>query len=94
MKDAPALMEAALGGGNVDAGEAGTAVKRPFPNGSDRVGEGRGGQADDVLYTWAGPEIAVPETRSLLQPSLSIVPLQRGCDIGTPRNLAKSVTVE
>lgn len=93
VKDAPALMEAALGG-NVDAGEAGTAVKRPFPNGSDRVGEGRGGQADDVLYTWAGPEIAVPETRSLLQPSLSIVPLQRGCDIGTPRNLAKSVTVE
>nr|WP_326174718.1 hypothetical protein [uncultured Oscillibacter sp.] len=47
-----------------------------------------------MLYTWAGPEIAVPETRSLLQPSLSIVPLQRGCDIGTPRNLAKSVTVE
>ena len=47
-----------------------------------------------MLYTWAGPEIAVPETRSLLQPSLSIVPPQRGCDIGTPRNLAKSVTVE
>ena len=82
------------GEGRGGLGEAGTAVKRPFPNGSDRVGEGRGGQADDVLYTWAGPEIAVPETRSLLQPPLSIVPLQRGCDIGKPRNLAKSVTVE
>ena len=58
------------------------------------VGSSIAREADDVLYTWAGPEIAVPETRSLLQPSLSIVPLQRGCDIGTPRNLAKSVTVE
>ena len=47
--------------------------------------------------------IAVPETHPLLQPSLSIVPLQlfayyvalqRGCDIDKPRNLAKSVTVE
>ena len=47
--------------------------------------------------------VAVPETHPLLQPSLSIVPLQlfayyvalqRGCDIDKPRNLAKSVTVE
>ena len=47
--------------------------------------------------------IAVPETHPLLQPSLSIVPLQlfayyvavgRGCDVDKPRNLAKSVTVE
>ena len=47
--------------------------------------------------------IAVPEPHPLLQPSLSIVPLQlfayyvalqRGCDIDKPRNLAKSVTVE
>ncbi len=47
--------------------------------------------------------IAVPETHPILQPSLSIVPLQlfayyvalqRGCDIDKPRNLAKSVTVE
>ena len=39
----------------------------------------------------------------MLQPSLSVVPLQlfayyvalqRGCDIDIPRNLAKSVTVE
>ena len=47
--------------------------------------------------------VAVPETHPLLQPSLSLVPLQlfayyvalqRGCDIDKPRNLAKSVTVE
>ncbi len=47
--------------------------------------------------------IAVPETHPVLQPSLSIIPLQlfayyvalqRGCDIDKPRNLAKSVTVE
>lgn len=47
--------------------------------------------------------IAVPETHTLLQPSLGVVPLQlfayyvalqRGCDIDKPRNLAKSVTVE
>ena len=51
----------------------------------------------------AGGVISVPETHPLLQPSLSIVPLQlfayyvalqRGCDIDKPRNLAKSVTVE
>ncbi len=47
--------------------------------------------------------IAVPETHTILQPSLGVVPLQlfayyvallRGCDIDKPRNLAKSVTVE
>ena len=47
--------------------------------------------------------ISVPDTHPLLQPTLSIVPLQlfayyvalqRGCDIDKPRNLAKSVTVE
>jgi len=47
--------------------------------------------------------IALPETDPLLQPSLSVVPLQcfayyiallRGCDVDKPRNLAKSVTVE
>ena len=45
----------------------------------------------------------MPETLPLLQPSLSVIPLQllsyyvslaRGCDIDKPRNLAKSVTVE
>ncbi|MEG1884226.1 MAG: glutamine--fructose-6-phosphate transaminase (isomerizing) [Clostridia bacterium] len=47
--------------------------------------------------------ISIPSVHSILQPSLSIVPLQlfayyvallRGCDIDKPRNLAKSVTVE
>ncbi len=47
--------------------------------------------------------ITVPVTEPLLQPSLSVIPLQlfsyymslyRGCDIDKPRNLAKSVTVE
>lgn len=47
--------------------------------------------------------ITVPVTHPLLQPSLSIIPLQtfsyyvallRNCDVDKPRNLAKSVTVE
>lgn len=47
--------------------------------------------------------MSVPETHTILQPSLGVVPLQlfayyvallRGCDIDKPRNLAKSVTVE
>ena len=47
--------------------------------------------------------ITVPAVHPMLQPSLSILPLQlfsyymalnRGCDVDKPRNLAKSVTVE
>ena len=47
--------------------------------------------------------ITVPESHTIFQPSLGVVPLQlfayyvallRGCDIDKPRNLAKSVTVE
>lgn len=47
--------------------------------------------------------VCVPVTEPILQPSLSVIPLQlfsyyvslyRGCDIDKPRNLAKSVTVE
>ena len=47
--------------------------------------------------------MSVPESHTVFQPSLGIVPLQlfayyvsllRGCDIDKPRNLAKSVTVE
>lgn len=47
--------------------------------------------------------IPVPATHPMLQPSLSLLPLQlfayyvavnRGCDVDKPRNLAKSVTVE
>jgi glucosamine--fructose-6-phosphate aminotransferase (isomerizing) len=45
----------------------------------------------------------VPATLPMLQPLLSVIPLQllayhvavlRGCDVDQPRNLAKSVTVE
>jgi len=52
-------------------------------------------RADHVLY--------VPATLPMLQPLLSVIPLQllayhvavlRGCDVDQPRNLAKSVTVE
>jgi glucosamine--fructose-6-phosphate aminotransferase (isomerizing) len=52
-------------------------------------------RADHVIY--------VPRTLPMLQPLLSVVPLQllayhmavlRGCDVDQPRNLAKSVTVE
>ena len=52
-------------------------------------------RADHVLY--------VPQTIPMLQPLLSVIPLQllayhvavlRGCDVDQPRNLAKSVTVE
>ena len=51
--------------------------------------------ADHVIY--------VPQTAPMLQPLLSVIPLQllayhvavtRGCDVDQPRNLAKSVTVE
>lgn len=47
--------------------------------------------------------ITVPQTHPMLQPSLSLIPLQlfayymalcRGCDVDKPKNLAKSVTVE
>ena len=47
--------------------------------------------------------ILIPRTLPLLQPSLSVIPLQllsyyvsleEGCSIDKPRNLAKSVTVE
>ena len=53
------------------------------------------GLADHVLY--------IPQTLPMLQPMLSVIPLQllayhvavmRGCDVDQPRNLAKSVTVE
>ncbi|MCM1370959.1 MAG: glutamine--fructose-6-phosphate transaminase (isomerizing) [Clostridium sp.] len=48
-------------------------------------------------------KIVIPTTHKLLQPLLTIIPLQmlsyniaklRGCDIDKPKNLAKSVTVE
>jgi glucosamine--fructose-6-phosphate aminotransferase (isomerizing) len=61
--------------------------------------EGMEEQADKI----ADSVITVPAVHPVLQPSLSIIPLQlfayyvalyRGCDVDKPRNLAKSVTVE
>ena len=54
-----------------------------------------GRRADSVIY--------VPETIEMLNPLVTVIPLQllayyiavmRGCDVDQPRNLAKSVTVE
>ncbi|MEX2288775.1 MAG: glutamine--fructose-6-phosphate transaminase (isomerizing) [Mycobacteriales bacterium] len=58
---------------------------------------------DDSVTPYAAHVIRVPDTKSLLTPLLTIVPLQvlsaeiarlRGLDVDQPRNLAKSVTVE
>jgi glutamine---fructose-6-phosphate transaminase (isomerizing) len=58
---------------------------------------------DGQLNGLADHIIHIPKTRHKLSPLLTVVPLQllayhiavlRGCDVDTPRNLAKSVTVE
>jgi glucosamine--fructose-6-phosphate aminotransferase (isomerizing) len=58
---------------------------------------------DDSLVPHADELIRVPDTKSLLSPMLTLVPMQvlaaefamaRGLDVDQPRNLAKSVTVE
>ena len=60
-------------------------------------------EGDDLSARVSDRIIEIPEASDLLQPVLSIVPLQllayhiavrRGCDVDQPRNLAKSVTVE
>jgi len=60
-------------------------------------------EGDDKLDKLVDYTIPIPMTRDLLQPIISIIPLQllayhiavlRGCDVDQPRNLAKSVTVE
>ncbi len=62
-----------------------------------------GSEGDDLLPSKADYSIFVPPTVPLLQPVLTVIPLQifayemalsRGCDVDQPRNLAKSVTVE
>jgi glucosamine--fructose-6-phosphate aminotransferase (isomerizing) len=62
-----------------------------------------GDEGDALLAAKADHVIPVPATLPLLQPILSVIPLQlfayyvalrRGCDVDQPRNLAKSVTVE
>jgi glucosamine--fructose-6-phosphate aminotransferase (isomerizing) len=58
---------------------------------------------DDSMVPHADDMIRVPDTKSLLSPLLTLVPMQvlaaeyamaRGLDVDQPRNLAKSVTVE
>jgi glutamine---fructose-6-phosphate transaminase (isomerizing) len=58
---------------------------------------------DESATPYADHVIRIPDTKSLLTPLLTIVPLQvfsaevaraRGLDVDQPRNLAKSVTVE
>jgi glucosamine--fructose-6-phosphate aminotransferase (isomerizing) len=58
---------------------------------------------DDSVKPYADHVIRIPDTKSLLTPLLTIVPMQvlsaeiarvRGLDVDQPRNLAKSVTVE
>ena len=60
-------------------------------------------EGDTEIQSRADHVIHVPATIPMLQPILSVIPLQllaydiavaRGCDVDQPRNLAKSVTVE
>jgi glucosamine--fructose-6-phosphate aminotransferase (isomerizing) len=60
-------------------------------------------RGDDEVAAIADDVIWIPEASPLLTPVLAVIPLQllayhiavrRGCDVDTPRNLAKSVTVE
>ncbi len=60
-------------------------------------------EGDKKLDRLVDYTIPIPMTMDLLQPVVSIIPLQllayhiavtRGCDVDQPRNLAKSVTVE
>jgi len=62
-----------------------------------------GTEGDDNAIKVANHFIAVPDAPELLQPLLTVIPLQllayhaavlRGHDVDKPRNLAKSVTVE
>ncbi len=60
-------------------------------------------EGDHEVQSRADHVLHVPATIPMLQPILSVIPLQllaydvavaRGCDVDQPRNLAKSVTVE
>jgi glucosamine--fructose-6-phosphate aminotransferase (isomerizing) len=60
-------------------------------------------EGDDVVLPYADVLIRLPHVPTLLQPLVSVVPLQlfacelathNGLDVDQPRNLAKSVTVE
>ena len=60
-------------------------------------------EGDEAVGNYAEWVFRVPETKALLAPLLTVVPLQifamelaaaKGLDVDQPRNLAKSVTVE
>ncbi len=60
-------------------------------------------EGDDVVTPYADVLIRLPKVPTLLQPLVSVIPLQlfacelathKGLDVDQPRNLAKSVTVE
>jgi glucosamine--fructose-6-phosphate aminotransferase (isomerizing) len=60
-------------------------------------------EGDEVVTPYADVMVRLPRVPTLLQPLVSIIPLQlfscelathRGLDVDQPRNLAKSVTVE
>ncbi len=60
-------------------------------------------EGDEQIRRLAEHVLYVPKTSELLQPMLTVIPLQllayhaavlRGCDVDKPRNLAKAVTVE
>jgi len=60
-------------------------------------------EGDDHIAQYADHLITIPDVAELLQPMLTVIPLQllayhaavlRGHDVDKPRNLAKSVTVE
>ena len=77
-------------------------VKEVKARGADVFGITTAKFAEEIKKT-VSSVITVPVTHPLLQPSLTIIPLQifayyvallRGCDVDKPRNLAKSVTVE
>jgi glucosamine--fructose-6-phosphate aminotransferase (isomerizing) len=64
---------------------------------------GVGMEDNDNLADMCDYYIEIPDTRELLTPLLTAIPMQilsydlavrRGCDVDQPRNLAKSVTVE
>ena len=65
--------------------------------------QSRGAWPKDIVHKLHEHVQSFPQTDQLLQPVLSVVPLQviayemavaRGNDVDQPRNLAKSVTVE
>ncbi|HLZ36571.1 MAG TPA: hypothetical protein VKP64_02180, partial [Mycobacteriales bacterium] len=60
-------------------------------------------EGDELAARYADELLTIPPVPTLLQPLVSIVPLQlfscelatdKGLDVDQPRNLAKSVTVE